>query len=693
MALKYSGDYYKTPDLHIDKYLEEKKKEIFEQIEEHDRLLLVAPTGSGKSHFIISNTDELLKTYDKIIFVVPLLPLQAEFDVKWSTDLSINHEQKSISVDDYDEAKRITTTYRSLYKISKYLESDTLIIFDEFHTVFNDNLAKLDKDNINRNIKAIEQSLVSSARIIALTATPQVFISKSLGFSSFIVGYNTPPYIRNISIKEIPMLPSYMLARINYAKKNLEKGKKLFVYYKKIDALEYFFKAFDKKVNFLDNNSVITGEKLRNNELGFVEYINNVFEKFNLIFSTNAITTGLSIKNENISKILIFDTTESDEIVQLMSRFREVKEVDVEIYLSNKFKRSNFRFVFSRNELDEIKIFSKQIRTRKKSDFNYGILANISKKQKGLQNLRYKTIDKEQLKKELARFDGFGIKLELIRADKFKIILNDSDARNKFFNKSDKFLRASLAFDLAVGSKTIDFSVYDFLKIFESEVAEHQNYYESIRAFSDAKFKNTSDKYFNLGAIMDDSADRLLNNWHLLTSANLSNLEAGMIANHIFVKYIKINVVPNKSTVQSWITKNYYIINKIFKIALNFERFKHVTLEDEDLENIHILHIDNETKIKLIPKLIVSIARSMFNVETKGKGRKSKDGEYFHYFQQPDFSKANPTADIELVYVKEGDNDVLYVYKLDITDKLVLQKHLSKVLVSDGDLIKNILNK
>ena len=45
------------------------------------RLVLVAPTGSGKFHFIITNTVELLKTFDKIEFIVSLLPLQAEFDL------------------------------------------------------------------------------------------------------------------------------------------------------------------------------------------------------------------------------------------------------------------------------------------------------------------------------------------------------------------------------------------------------------------------------------------------------------------------------------------------------------------------------------------------------------------------------------------------------------------------------------
>ena len=83
----------------------------------------------------------------------------------------------------------------------------------------------------------------------------------------------------------------------------------------------------------------------------------------------------------------------------------------------------------------------------------------------------------------------------------------------------------------------------------------------------------------------------------------------------------------------------------------------------------------------------------MFKLSTKGKGKKV-GGKYFHYFKQPTFENAKDIGEDKLLYNKEGNDDVLYVYDWDKTnDNFVLQKELSKVLVSQEELIRNILNK
>ncbi len=683
MSLKYTGDYYKNPDIKINKYLEEQKTSIFYKINEYDRLLLVAPTGSGKTSLFRNNTDDLLKIYDRIIFVFPLLSIQNQLDTEWETNLSLNFNiTKSSAVKKFESAKRISSTYRSLNKISHLIGENDLVILDEIHTLFNDNLPSLDEDNRDRIINAIEDVFISKANVVAMSATPQTFISKALGFHPLVVSYLDKSFLRRISIIYTQFHMSFLVLQISSVFDNLAPHEKLVIYFKNKSNLLFFQNYFNNNPISMEN-SIISGEALRNNEIGFDNFLVDIFFDNRIIFTTNAITTGVSILDANVKKLIIFDVYESDEIVQVASRFRMVFDLDIFVIIDEK-ESDNSRYSFNKEEMNEINYYFKGLRNKKSSLFNHGVLDSLKLAQKKLSNGRYKGVPSKQLASELKKYPGFEVSVN--RNKQTNIDIDLDKVRKSFFASDESILNVRHHFYIF----TVDYyDSTDFDKILFDLSSEIDNYKDILTAFSEPKFKNVSKHYFKLVDII--AFDILLMNWNYLNTSNVKNIEVGVIANDIF----KLIISDSSYDVSSaeWLKHNFSIIEEVFNQAIKLSRFKQESLQDKFFNNKHLLYIDNKRKILLIPKVVVSIVRSMFKIRTTGKGKKIKS-EYFHEFELPSFEKAKDTSDDKLVYSKEGDKNVIYIYDWDKTmDTFVLQKELSKVLVSDEDLIRNITNK
>ena len=116
IGIKYTGDFYRSPNGKIIKYISERRKYLLDKISKHDRIILVSPTNSGKTTFFINETEELLKRFNRVIFVMPLLSIQSELSTNWNADLDVNGSLLQSEIDEkFQSTKRITSTFRSLH--------------------------------------------------------------------------------------------------------------------------------------------------------------------------------------------------------------------------------------------------------------------------------------------------------------------------------------------------------------------------------------------------------------------------------------------------------------------------------------------------------------------------------------------------------------------------------------------------
>lgn len=701
----FTGDYYKAPELRIDEYLSEKKDEIFNKIKEHDRLLLISPTGSGKSHLIIDNTDELLKTYDRIIFVVPLLSLQSQIDDEWETDLAVNHKIATVSSDMCQVSKKITCTYRSFHKITSFLDNQTLIIFDEFHTFFNDNLAVFDSDYIFRDIRSLEQALISDANILALTATPQVFISRTMGFRSLVVSFNSTPYKRNVTVSYMTMVMSRIYAVILTKKRLLNKensqDKKIVVYYKNIDVLNFLFSAIYKKkydsLNLKDN-PVITSEKLRDNESGFNEFIEDVFEKDNIIFTTNAITTGISILNKDVHSVLVFNVTDYNEIIQLTSRFRNSKDLTIDVYLDNMPKSKDGiskKIVFNDKDLKDIENHYENILEKKESDFNTSVLQTIRKKQLNLLKSNYYHINNFKLKDEINKFPGYSC--SAIKGKKVGVNNTYDETRKDFFKRTitaeTKKERHLLVFDLNL----INDGIGEFLRLMSTYKSKNDDYNLAIEAFAEPKFLKASKIYFNINKILNYADNNLLiSNWQFLKTTNCNDFLMGILSNYYLNTFILKSESPT-SDHKPFLLKNFTLFDVLFRRAVIIPKFKQKDLSKR-YSNYKFLN-DISINVDFKQKDFTNIIKGMFVIEKRVK----VDGDNFYKFKEPSFTNANPSIGANkgkftidhhrFIVSKENNETVLYVYELAKNGNYELIKEKSKVLVPKKDIIKMVARK
>jgi len=108
-----------------------------------DRLVVVAPTGSGKTYAVIKNVPCYLERCRRVFFTLPTKALMSEVSKKL-TSLGIEHLvdnsdvrlTENISIDDWVKSRVIVASYEkvdSVLLLHPWLAKDSLIVIDEVH--------------------------------------------------------------------------------------------------------------------------------------------------------------------------------------------------------------------------------------------------------------------------------------------------------------------------------------------------------------------------------------------------------------------------------------------------------------------------------------------------------------------------------------------------------------------------------
>ena len=307
-------------NLHIQKRVSERKVEVMRLVNEHPRLLIQAPTGSGKTYTFLkeiiparlaANLDE------RVAFVVPTKALAEEISAAYDLPLvhgGITGDERIMAV----ESRLYVTTYDSAPLLGI---ADTIIV-DEAHT--------LTRDFRARAKQGLEDLMDAAERTVMLTATPTA-LWEHFGYKLVNIKQEDPK-VREIDVNEIG--PTITLrnvcADLVYAASKEDEGKVSFIRMNHKTALKTVMTEAIKSGLFHEDQVAYIDSADENKGPVYDSITSNsmVPPGTRLVLMTSLMDEGVNINNTNIARVhflqdKISGDLRDEQAIQFVSRFRK----------------------------------------------------------------------------------------------------------------------------------------------------------------------------------------------------------------------------------------------------------------------------------------------------------------------------------------------------------------------------------
>ena len=310
--------YNSNISIDIDRYISEHETILMTMLTrslQGETNLLIAPTGSGKTYSIIN----MLKRVDdlgqiKSIFIVPnsinVEQIKVEYKIPgaWG-DIPVLPELEKGNV--------VVMTWDKFIQLDEEILKDYIVVLDEVHQTYTDMYRK-------QKINKLYENLELTKGQIHITATPN-----KLNFNNydFILEYKQKAQTK-YNVKLYDKVCDDTIC-------NIIKNSNKFALLK--DDIKYL--NFMKENNPGKKIEVITSST-RNLSKAYKEIVSkSTMKKIDGICNTSVLVAGVNIYEPGITDIIIVEEKDIAAIKQYVSRFRDLKEVNVHIF--NKYQEES----------------------------------------------------------------------------------------------------------------------------------------------------------------------------------------------------------------------------------------------------------------------------------------------------------------------------------------------------------------
>lgn len=290
----------------IDKYISEDIEGLrmaINKANEGKKVLLLAPTGSGKTYSIINTLKQL--NY-KAIFILPnsanVEQAMYEYGIQGAYD-------NLCPLNAINNGNVVVMTWDKVSKLTETDLSDHIIVIDEIHQTYTDTYRE-------KAIKGLYDVCKNFKGRIDVTATPNKL--------DFEIYNNIIEYKQNNQIKYNVKL--YKGTDTKAIIDILNKSNNGAFLMNDTKELKYISCMLNKK------SDVITADTKENSKLYEEIMTKSHMGDFEALLNTTTIVAGVNIKNPNISDIILVGIKDIGTIKQYVARFRELETVNVHIF-------------------------------------------------------------------------------------------------------------------------------------------------------------------------------------------------------------------------------------------------------------------------------------------------------------------------------------------------------------------------
>ncbi|MDV9763971.1 DEAD/DEAH box helicase [Clostridioides difficile] len=314
MLEKQNYSSYKADSIiNIDKYISENLKGIRESIKhatEGKNVLMVAPTGSGKTYSIINTLKEL---DIKALFIFPnaanVQQAIVEYKIAGAYDkIPTKHALKDNNL--------VAMTWDKTEQLLNEDLSEYIIVIDEIHQTYTDAFR-------SKAIKSLNNITNKCKGRLDITATPSKL--------EFEIYNHVIEYKQNIQTEYKVKL--YDKINIGKVIEILNNSNNAMLLKDSISTLNYISKKVNKKSGVVISDTKDTS-KLYNRIVSYSD-----MEGYEVLLNTSVIVAGVNINNPNITDIVIIGEKDIGKIKQYVARARGAKSINVHIF--NSYKTTN----------------------------------------------------------------------------------------------------------------------------------------------------------------------------------------------------------------------------------------------------------------------------------------------------------------------------------------------------------------
>ncbi|MEN7804266.1 DEAD/DEAH box helicase [Clostridioides difficile] len=297
----------------VDKYISENLKGIRQAIEcttEGENVLMVAPTGSGKTYSIINTLKEL---DIKALFIFPnsanVQQAIVEYNIAGAYDkIPTKHALKDNNL--------VAMTWDKTEQLLNEDLSEYIIVIDEIHQTYTDAFR-------SKAIKSLNNITNKCRGRLDITATPSKL--------EFEIYNKVIEYKQNIQTEYKVKL--YNKINIGKVIEILNNSNNAMLLKDSISTLNYI----SKKVN--KNSGVVISDTKDTSKLYDRIVSHSDMEGYEVLLNTSVIVAGVNINNPNITDIVIIGEKDIGKIKQYVARARGAKSINVHIF--NSYKTTN----------------------------------------------------------------------------------------------------------------------------------------------------------------------------------------------------------------------------------------------------------------------------------------------------------------------------------------------------------------
>ncbi len=304
------ANYIATHTININTYISENTTIIEDMLfDDSGTKLLIAPTGSGKTHSIIETlknmSDYLECTDTKVCIVVPNSLQVAQIESNYNVMGAYGDDRIADQV--YSNNQISCYTWNKFGQISN-ISPNTIVILDEVHQTVQDMYRKVDIDNMMHNVNVCDVR-------VDITATPSKL--------NFRIYDTIVEYVQLVQTNyKVNLYSNY---NVKLIRKIIKDSNKCAILENNIDKLESYAKLSDK-------SSVINGSNKHLSSTYSNIILNESISDVDLLCNTSVLVAGVNIYEPNMTDIIICNVKDASTIKQYVSRFRGLSYVNVHVF-------------------------------------------------------------------------------------------------------------------------------------------------------------------------------------------------------------------------------------------------------------------------------------------------------------------------------------------------------------------------